>query len=93
MPKSAGTINLTVAELDQLRLWATLGITRVEAARRLGRSPSAVIRRVKDLGLDWTSPRRAVAEPKHPWVNLERVHDWGLERETGFEPATPTLAR
>lgn len=73
MPKPAGTVNLTMAEREQLRGLSTAGITRVEAARRLGRSPSMVIRRVKEMDLEWTPPPRRSRLEKEPWAN---PHAW-----------------
>jgi transposase len=67
--KPFGSVNFSSAELEQLQLFAGAGISRVEAARRLGRSPSTVIRRVSQMGLEWTPPPRHQGAEKLPWVN------------------------
>jgi transposase-like protein len=61
MPKPVGTVNLSPDEKRQLLELADAGISMVEAARRLKRSHSMVVRRVQELGLDW---RRPAPRPK-----------------------------
>lgn len=69
MPKPVGSVNFSAAERQKLCELATAGISRVEAARILGRSHSAIVRRVQHMGLEWTPPpaRQRVQTP--PWVN------------------------
>ncbi|HCG02021.1 MAG TPA: hypothetical protein DEV93_15940 [Chloroflexi bacterium] len=69
MPKPFGTVNFSAAERERLRDLAAAGISRVEAARRLKRSPSAVIRRVRELGLAWTPPTRLARPERQPYIN------------------------
>lgn len=66
MGKPVGTVNLSAEEIEKLRELATAGISRVEAARILERSHSTVVRRVQEMRLEWTPPRRAVAPPAEP---------------------------
>jgi IS30 family transposase len=61
MAKPFGSVNFSAAEREKLRKLATLGISRVEAARILQRSHSAIVRQVQKLGVEWAPPPRAVA--------------------------------
>jgi transcriptional regulator with GAF, ATPase, and Fis domain len=56
MAKPVGSVNFSAAEREQLLGLAKAGISRVEAARILGRSHSTVVRNVQKLGLDWRRP-------------------------------------
>jgi hypothetical protein len=66
MSKPVGTVNFSANEIEKLQLLATAGISMVEAARRLQRSPSTVVRRVREMGLDWRRPPAAPKAPKPP---------------------------
>jgi Helix-turn-helix domain len=66
MAKPVGSVNFSAAERERLRELATAGISMVEAARRLRRSPSTVVRRVRGLGLEWRRPQPAPKTPKPP---------------------------
>jgi len=66
MPKPFGTVNFSADEKSRLRKLATAGITRVEAARRLERSHSTIVRRVQELGLEWRRPALRPKPPKLP---------------------------
>jgi transposase-like protein len=67
----------TDAEAALLRELAAAGVSRAEAARRLGRHPSTVSVRVRRDGLHWTPPARnptperlARAQPSwRPWTD------------------------
>lgn len=59
----------TEAEGEALRGMASLGITMVDAAHRLHRDPSTVVRHASQLGLTWTRPARAAASPPERAVN------------------------
>ena len=65
MAKPFGTVNFTAAEVQKLRELATAGISMVEAARRLRRSPSTVVRRVREngpgFGADLHAPQRPLS--------------------------------
>ena len=69
MAKPVGSVNFSAAERERLRELATLGISRVEAARILGRSHSTVVRHVQQMGLEWTPPARPAHAERQPWVN------------------------
>jgi transposase len=64
--KPIGTVNFSADEVEKLRQMARLGISRIEAARRLRRSPSTVIRRVREMGLAWRQPPARTRRPKPP---------------------------
>jgi Helix-turn-helix domain len=66
MAKPVGSVNFSAAERERLRELASAGISMVEAARRLRRSPSTVVRRVREMGLDWRRPPAAPKAPKPP---------------------------
>lgn len=66
MSKPIGTVNFSADEIEKLQLLATAGISMVEAARRLRRSPSTVVRRVREMGLEWRRPPAAARPPKPP---------------------------
>jgi hypothetical protein len=57
---------MTAEEREKLRELAAAGISRVEAARVLGRSHSMVVKRVQEMGLDWRPPPKPPAKPKPP---------------------------
>lgn len=61
--KPVGSVNFSADETQKLRDLASVGISMVEAARRLNRSPSTVVRHAHLLGLDWRRPPTA---PKVP---------------------------
>jgi transcriptional regulator with GAF, ATPase, and Fis domain len=73
MPKPVGSVNFSAAERERLRELASAGMSRVDAARLLGRSHSMVVRRVHEMGLEWTPPPRRPRLEKEPWVN---PHTW-----------------
>lgn len=73
MGKPVGSVNFSGAEAAKLREMATAGISRVDAARILGRSHSMVVKRVQQMGLEWTPPPRAPRVEKPPWSN---PHAW-----------------
>ena len=56
MARVKGSKNWSAAEVERLRRLAGEGITRRDAARRLGRDASTVYRRVAQLGLEWLDP-------------------------------------
>jgi hypothetical protein len=66
LAKPFGTVNFSAVEIEKLRVFASAGISMVEAARRLERSPSTVVRRVRALGLLWRRPEPAAKPPKPP---------------------------
>ena len=66
MAKPVGSVNFSSAETEQLRQLATVGISMVEAARRLHRHHSTVIRHAKKLGLEWRRPQPAPKTPRPP---------------------------
>jgi transposase len=66
MAKPVGSVNFSAAERKRLRELATVGITMVEAARRLQRSHSTVVRRARKLGLEWRRPAAVPKAPKPP---------------------------
>jgi len=72
MAKPVGSVNFSAAEREQLLGLAKAGISRVEAARILGRSHSTVVRRVQDLGLEWTPPPR----PRREREPAPRPYAW-----------------
>lgn len=73
MAKPFGSVNFSAAERQKLCELATFGISRVEAASILDRSHSCVVRRVQELGLEWTPPPPRPRLEKVPWVN---PHAW-----------------
>lgn len=66
MPKPVGTVNFSAVEVRALRELAAAGITRVEAARRLGRSHSTVVRQVQQMRLEWIAPPRTTPRRRMP---------------------------
>jgi len=48
---------------EALRAMASLGISMLEAARRLHRHHSTVLRHAKKLGLEWCRPASALKTP------------------------------
>ncbi len=66
MAKPVGTLNFSAAEVQRLRKLATAGISMVEAARRLQRSHSTIVRQVSKLTLDWRRPALAPKAPRPP---------------------------
>jgi transposase-like protein len=64
--KRVGTLNFSDAEAWQLRQMAWEGITYVEAARRLNRHHSTVLRQARNLSLDWRRPEVIPKPPKRP---------------------------
>lgn len=69
MAKPFGSVNFSAAERLKLRELATVGISRVEAARILRRSHSMVVRRVQELSLEWTSPPPRPRREREPALN------------------------
>jgi transposase len=66
VPRPAGTVNFSATESSKLRQLAGAGISMAEAARRLQRSHSTVIRHVRTLALEWRRPQPAPKSPKPP---------------------------
>lgn len=66
LAKQVGTINVSADEKVQLRTLATAGISMAEAARRLHRHHSTVIRHARKLGLQWRRPPVIPQAPKPP---------------------------
>jgi transposase len=66
MAKPVGSGNFSADETKRLRQLATAGISMVEAARRLHRHHSTVIRHTRKLGLEWRWPPAAPKTPKPP---------------------------
>jgi predicted nuclease of predicted toxin-antitoxin system len=66
MARPVGSVNFSSDEVRKLRELATAGISMVEAARRLHRHPSTVLRQARKLGLLWRRPAAAQKTPKPP---------------------------
>jgi hypothetical protein len=65
----------TKADATALRRLSTIGITRVEAARRLGRHPSTISDRARLAGLRWKPPPKSAPRPK-PTHKVPRPRPW-----------------
>ena len=71
----------TKAEAKALREMSRIGITKTEAARRLGRHPSTISVHARQAGLTWKPPRKRLPRPKpapkgprpRPWTEKDDV--------------------
>jgi transposase-like protein len=66
LAKPFGTVNFSADETEALRELATAGISMVEAARRLHRHHSTVLRNARKLGLEWRRPQPIPRPAKAP---------------------------
>lgn len=80
MAKPFGSINFSGDEIEELRDLAIAGISMVEAAGRLQRSHSTIVRHVSKLNLNWRrppAPPKPAKPPKgparRPWTDAEDV--------------------
>jgi transposase len=79
----------TEKEEARLRKMATMGITRTEAARRLGRHASTVSEHIRLAGLEWKSPR-ARRRPSKRAAGKKMVRYWTQEEHLKLEELAAT---